>query len=152
MKWSIIAIGKPALAWAKEGVADYLGRLRRTQRVECLFLREGTEDQVAKRVLEASEGSLRVLLDECGRLQRSTELAAWIGKKELGGCKHISILIGGANGHPPAVRLAAQESWSLSPFTLQHELALVVLLEQLYRAASIMRGDPYHREGSLGGT
>lgn len=152
MKWSIIAIGKPALAWAKEGVTDYLGRLQRTQRVECIYLREGSEDQVARRVLDASEGSLRVLLDERGKLQRSKELAAWISKKELGGCKHVSILIGGANGHAPAVRSAAQESWSLSPFTLQHELALVVLLEQLYRAGSIMRGEPYHREGSLGGS
>lgn len=150
MKWSIIAVGKPALSWAKDGVADYLARLQRTQRVECLFVREGSDEQIAKRVLEASDGSLRVLLDERGKLQRSTELAAWIGKKELGGCKHVSILIGGANGHPPAVRSAAQESWSLSPFTLQHELALVVLLEQLYRAGSIRRGDPYHREGSLG--
>jgi len=66
----------------REGVADYLGRLRRTQRAATpVSSREGTEDQVAKRVLEASEGSLRVLLDECGRLQRSTELAAWIGKR-----------------------------------------------------------------------
>lgn len=146
MKWSLIAVGKPALSWAKDGAADYLGRLQRTQRVECVFVRDGSDEQVAKRVLEASDGSLRVLLDERGKLQRSTELAAWVRQRELSGCKHVSILIGGANGHAAAVRAAAQESWSLSPFTLQHELALVVLLEQIYRAGSILRGEPYHRE------
>ena len=109
-------------------------------------MRDGSDEQVAKRVLEASDGSLRVLLDERGKLQRSTELAAWVRQRELSGCKHVSILIGGANGHAAAVRAAAQESWSLSPFTLQHELALVVLLEQIYRAGSILRGEPYHRE------
>ena len=50
-----------------------------------------------------------------------------------------------ADGHPEELRQAADETWSLSTMTLQHELALVVLLEQLYRAFSIQRGDPYHR-------
>lgn len=152
MKWSIIAVGKPALAWAKDGVADYLARLQRAQRVDCVFLREGSEEQTTKRVLEASDGTVRVLLDERGKLQRSVELADWIRRRELAGCKHVSVLIGGASGHSQAVRAAAQESWSLSPLTLQHELALVVLLEQLYRAGSILRGEPYHREGPLGGS
>lgn len=146
MKWSIIAVGKPALAWAKAGAADYLARLQRVQRVECVFVREGSEEQISKRVLEASEGSLRVLLDERGKLQRSADLAGWIRQRELSGCKSVCVLIGGANGHSDAVRAAAQECWSLSPLTLQHELALVVLLEQLYRAGSILRGEPYHRD------
>jgi 23S rRNA (pseudouridine1915-N3)-methyltransferase len=62
-----------------------------------------------------------------------------------GDIKEVSFLIGGADGHDPAVRHAADLVWALSPLTLQHELALVVLLEQLYRAYSIKRGEPYHR-------
>ena len=50
MKWSLIAVGKPALSWAKDGAADYLARLQRTQRVECVFVRDGSDEQVAKRV------------------------------------------------------------------------------------------------------
>jgi 23S rRNA (pseudouridine1915-N3)-methyltransferase len=74
------------------------------------------------------------------------ELAAWINRKQLDGAKSVSLFIGGANGHPPQLRKAVTEAWALSRFTLQHELALVVLMEQIYRAYSILRGDPYHRE------
>jgi 23S rRNA (pseudouridine1915-N3)-methyltransferase len=146
MRWSVIAVGKPSLPWAKSGIADYLTRLSRTGRVECIYLRDGTPEQVTQRMLDASEGSLRVLLDERGHAHRSVELAAWIKAREMEGCKHVSLLIGGANGHSQELRKAVRESWTLSPMTLQHELALVVLLEQIYRAYSILRGEPYHRE------
>jgi 23S rRNA (pseudouridine1915-N3)-methyltransferase len=97
-------------------------------------------------MLDATAGSLRVLLDERGKHQRSLELAGWIKARELEGCKHVSLLIGGANGHSAELREAVRERWTLSAMTLQHELALVVLLEQIYRAYSILRGEPYHRE------
>jgi 23S rRNA (pseudouridine1915-N3)-methyltransferase len=61
------------------------------------------------------------------------------------GIKTISLLIGASDGHTKDLRSQADEVWSLSPLTLQHELALVVLLEQLYRAYTIKRGEPYHR-------
>ena len=64
----------------------------------------------------------------------------------MDGCKKVAILIGGANGHSPELKEMVKESWSLSHMTLQHELALLVLVEQIYRAYSILRGDPYHRE------
>jgi 23S rRNA (pseudouridine1915-N3)-methyltransferase len=146
MRWTVIAVGKPALPWAKSGISDYLDRLTRSQRVECLYLRDGTAEQVTRRMLEASDGALRILLDERGKARRSTELADWIKARELDGVKHVALLIGGANGHSAELKAAVRESWTLSPMTLQHELALVVLLEQLYRAYSILRGEPYHRE------
>ncbi|MCL4157186.1 UNVERIFIED_CONTAM: hypothetical protein GTU68_053390 [Idotea baltica] len=61
------------------------------------------------------------------------------------GIKTISLLIGASDGHTPALRRQCLAIWALSPLTLQHELALVVLLEQLYRAYTIKRGEPYHR-------
>ncbi len=146
MHWTFIAVGKPSLSWARSGAEDYLRRLQKIVRAECLFLRAGSQAQVTRQMLEASEGSLRILLDESGVERRSVELAGWIEKQELHGCKRATLLIGGADGHAPGLKSQANECWSLSAMTLQHELALVIALEQVYRAYSIMRGDPYHRE------
>ncbi|MDB6138540.1 MAG: hypothetical protein JWO94_1612 [Verrucomicrobiaceae bacterium] len=146
MRWTIIATGKPAIGWAQQGIDDYLSRLQKTGSVECLYLRDGTPEEVTKRMLVASEGSLRVLLDERGKQRRSKELAQWVDARQLDGCKKVAVLIGGANGHSPVLKEMIKESWSLSSLTLQHEVALLVLVEQIYRAYSILRGDPYHRE------
>ena len=146
MRWRIIATGKPVLGWAKQGVDDYLSRLQKTGSVECVFVRDGTPEEVTKRMLTASDGCLRVLLDERGKQHRSKGLAQWIEARQMEGCKRVAILIGGANGHSAALKETVKESWALSAMTLQHELALLVLMEQLYRAHSILRGDPYHRE------
>ncbi len=146
MRWTILTVGKPSLHWARDGASDYLTRLQRGSRVECIHLREGPPAQITKQMLEASEGSVRVLLDERGQQRRSLTLAEWIKQHELRGTKRVCLMIGGANGHTEELRSKADELWALSSLTLQHELALVVLLEQVYRAYSIMRGEPYHRE------
>lgn len=146
MKWNIITVGKPALAWAKTATEDYSKRLRKMATVDLVTIREGGSAQNGVRSLEASKDSLRIVLDERGRQLSSMEFAKWIEKQELNGRKRVSFLIGGADGHSPEVREAADELWALSTMTLQHEMALVVLLEQIYRGYSIMRGTPYHRE------
>jgi len=146
MRWTIIATGKPAIGWARQGIDDYLSRLQKTGAVECLYIRDGTPAEVTKRMLAASEGALRVLLDERGKQRRSLEFAQWIDARQMDGCKKVAVLIGGANGHSPELKEMVKESWSLSHMTLQHEVALLVLVEQIYRAYSILRGDPYHRE------
>ncbi len=145
MKWQIISVGKPALPWAKMAMDDYTQRIRRVAQVEMVVLKQGTASQTAAKTLEASAGTWRIVLDERGRQMGSVDFAKWISKQELSGRKAVSLLIGGADGHGDEVRQAADELWSLSAMTLQHELALVVLLEQLYRAFSIQRGEPYHR-------
>ena len=146
MNWKIITVGRPALPWAREAAADYLQRLTRTNKVELVHLKEASPEQAEKQMLAASQNGLRIVLDERGRTMRSRDLAAWIQRQELSGTKRCHLLIGGANGHGEALRQQADERWSLSTFTLQHELALVVLLEQLYRACTILRGEPYHRD------
>lgn len=145
MKWQIISVGKPALPWAKLAVDEYTHRVRRMAQVEMITLKQGSPAQVTARAIQASEGSWRILLDEKGRQLTSVELARWIDKQEMQGRKSVALFIGGADGHTDELRRAADETWSLSAMTLQHELALVVLLEQLYRAFSIQRGEPYHR-------
>jgi 23S rRNA (pseudouridine1915-N3)-methyltransferase len=147
MHWKIITIGKPALPWAKVGVDDYLKRLSRSWKLEWVVLREGPASVTTKRMLEASEGCRRLVLDERGVAWRSVELAGWISQQEQQGVKRTALLIGGAEGHASEVRAAADVCWSLSALTLQHELALLVAMEQLYRAGTIQRGEPYHREG-----
>jgi 23S rRNA (pseudouridine1915-N3)-methyltransferase len=145
MRWQIVSIGKPALPWARMAVEEYVQRVQRMAQVEMIVLKQAAPAQVAAKALEVSHGSWRVLLDEKGKQFGSVDFARWIGKQEMHGRKSVTLFIGGADGHPEDLRSAADEVWSLSAMTLQHELALVVLLEQLYRAFSIQRGEPYHR-------
>ncbi|XOB98041.1 23S rRNA (pseudouridine(1915)-N(3))-methyltransferase RlmH [Deinococcota bacterium DY0809b] len=144
MRWRIVGVGKPKLAYAREGVRLYLERLAPMARVETVFVRPGRREAAA--LLEASEGWYRVVLDERGRTLRSRELAERITAWELRGVGKAALIVGGAEGLAPQVRAAADWVWSLSPLTLQHELALLVALEQLYRAYTIKRGSAYHRE------
>jgi len=146
MHWRIVTVGKPALSWARSGMEDYLHRLRRVAKVEHVVIKEGPRDQVESQLLQASADSLRIVLDERGKAYRSLDLARWIEQKNLQGTKRACLIIGGADGHSESFRKQADECWTLSSFTLQHEIALVVLAEQLYRAYSILRNEPYHRE------
>jgi 23S rRNA (pseudouridine1915-N3)-methyltransferase len=146
MVWQLITVGKPALPWAKTAAEDYLHRLSRHQRLDWTVLKDGPPAVVTRKMLEASEDSLRVILDERGGHQTSRQLAQWVQRQEMEGTKRVSLLIGGADGHSPELKALVKERWSLSHMTLQHEVALVVLLEQVYRAYTIMRGEPYHRD------
>ncbi len=143
MKLRVYSIGKPKLQFAALGVDEYERRLSRTLdfRVEPIKARDESEALLAR-----SEGSYRIALDERGlRLTTEEVVAALDALESRGDVKTVSFLIGGADGHSPELRARADAVWSLSPLTLQHELALVVLLEQLYRAYAIKRGEPYHR-------
>lgn len=145
MNWKILAVGKPALPWAREGIDDYLGRCTRCAKVEVEYLKEAPRPQLEERFLKSSEGSRRIVLDERGKRLTTQDWHAAVDRWELAGTKRVTLLIGGADGHSQALRDTADEIWSLSALTLQHELALVVLLEQLYRVYTIKRGEPYHR-------
>jgi 23S rRNA (pseudouridine1915-N3)-methyltransferase len=101
---------------------------------------------VEQAIKAASEGALTVLLDERGKSLRSLDLARWVETEEIGGRKRVCLIIGGANGHSDTLRDWADQTWTLSSFTLQHDMALIMMAEQLYRAYSILRGEPYHRE------
>ncbi|MEJ6581742.1 MAG: 23S rRNA (pseudouridine(1915)-N(3))-methyltransferase RlmH [Akkermansiaceae bacterium] len=146
MIWRILAAGKPALAYAKTGIAEYLKRLQRGAKVELTYLKAGDSESVSADLLARSEGTFRIALDERGKDWTTDQFVDQLNTWEMDpGIKTISLLIGAANGHTPELRQKANAIWALSPLTLQHELALVVLLEQLYRAYTIKRGEPYHR-------
>lgn len=146
MTWRIITVGKPVFSWAREAVETYRTRLQNYSRLELVVIKDGSRKQVEEQLLAASEKSLRILLDERGKALRSLDLARWVEERQMRGVKAVSLLIGGADGHSEAMRQAADEVWTLSAMTLQHEVALVVLFEQLYRAHTILKREPYHRE------
>jgi len=146
MKWQIAAIGKPSLRYAKDGVAEYQKRLRRYAQISLDFdSKDAGSEKNSERLLELSEGSVRLVLDERGESWTTADLVKRVEKWQLDGVKRVSLLIGGADGHTEKLRRSADHVIALSGFTLQHELALVVLLEQIYRIHTVMRGEPYHR-------
>ena len=143
----LIVAGKPALAYAKSGVEEYLKRLSRFGDFELIIVKAGTRDEVSTRLLERSKGCYRVALDERGKSLGTRAFAAHLDALELrGDVKNIAFLIGASDGHNAALRRDCDLLLTLSPFTMQHELALLVLLEQLYRVASLKSGSPYHRD------
>ena len=92
-------------------------------------------------------GAVLVLLDERGRTLDSPEFAARLRRWADGGTRDLAFAIGGADGHAPALRDRADLLLSFGPMVWPHMLARVMLAEQLYRAASILSGGPYHRGG-----
>jgi len=147
MRVRLIVAGKPALAYAKAGVDEYLKRLSRFGTYELVTVKAGGRDEVSARLLERSEGCFRIALDERGESLNTRAFAARLDALAArGDVKTVAFLIGAADGHNDALRAASDLRLALSPFTLQHELALLVLLEQLYRAASLHGGAPYHRD------
>ncbi|MEJ6571264.1 MAG: 23S rRNA (pseudouridine(1915)-N(3))-methyltransferase RlmH [Akkermansiaceae bacterium] len=145
MKHQILVAGKPALAYAKTGTAEYLKRLQRYGSYELKHIKDGSSEDVSHRLREASKGTLRIVMDERGESLTTSQLTKRIQDWEMRGVKRASYLIGASDGHTQTLRDEADMVWALSPLTLQHELALVVLLEQIYRVATIQRGEPYHR-------
>lgn len=147
MNLRVIVAGKPALAYAKAGVDEYLKRLARSGGCELVTVKAGSSDEVSARLLERSQGCHRIALDERGEPLGTREFSRRLESLEhRGDVKTVAFLIGAADGHTEALRKSCDLLLSLSTFTLQHELALLVLLEQLYRVATLKSGSPYHRD------
>ncbi len=146
MRWRILAIGKPRLAFTRAGIGEYSTRIQPFAGLQIDYLKASVREAESAALLERSDGHFRIVLDERGEEISSRALAERINAWEQARHKGVALLIGGADGHTDTLRAAADWRWSLSRLTLQHELALVVLLEQLYRAYTIKAGLPYHRE------
>ena len=90
------------------------------------------------------KGAYTVALDGRGQQHTSEELSAFLADKKLHGQSHFQFVLGGASGLDPKVLAAADDRWSLSRATFPHQMARCIVLEQLYRAIRIERGEPYH--------
>ena len=146
MRWHIFAIGKPKLDFARLGLDLYAERVKPFAPAEVHYLKASAPAGESALLLERSKGMYRIVLDEHGDEVTSRELARKVAGWEMQGPRDFALLVGGAEGHTAELRQAAGWTWSLSRLTLQHELALVVALEQLYRAYTIKAGLPYHRD------
>ena len=153
MKLRLLAIGKDRSGLYAPAVEEYAKRLARYVRFELVELPEARKHAGTPRAKEEEGSALLarldprehvVALDERGKEYTSVELArrveAWQGQG-----RDVALLVGGSDGLSPEVLARAQEKLSLSRFTLAHRLARLVLVEQLYRAMTILRGEPYHK-------
>jgi 23S rRNA (pseudouridine1915-N3)-methyltransferase len=131
----------------------YADRLPHYCGFNCVEVKEATERSAAESRIFESRGLLdatraagfRVALDARGEPVDSVALARRLERALQQGPDHWAFCIGGSHGHDDALLAASQWRWSLGPLTLPHELARVVVAEQLYRAFSIVRGEPYHK-------
>jgi 23S rRNA (pseudouridine1915-N3)-methyltransferase len=133
-------------------VNEYLKRLSRFARCEVVEVRESaasdrsSRDKEARRILEAvSDRAFMILLDVKGREWSSPELAEEVRRWENDALKEVAIVSGGPEGVSEAVTARAQKRWRLSRLTLTHEMARVVVVEQIYRAYTINHGLPYQK-------
>ena len=136
----ILAVGKVRKGWVLEGIATYLKRLPGLQVME---LRDAGKAKEAEAVLAALQpGEQLVVMAEEGQ---TFDSQAFAERLEGSGSERLVFVIGGAEGIDPALKARASWKLSLSPMTFPHELARLLLVEQLYRALSIQQGGPYHK-------
>lgn len=152
LKLTVLAVGKLRPAF-REAADEYLRRLRRYGPVEEVEVREaGKAPNPAEslrvegtRLRERIEtGSRVVALDRAGQGWTSEGLAQRLDRWREAG-RPLAVILGGSHGLAADLLSSAHERWSLGPATLPHELARVVVYEQLYRAWTILRGEPYHK-------
>lgn len=155
MELHLLAVGKLRPSF-REACDDYLRRLGRHVKIRESEVREASRAPTvhAQRLEEAER--LRAKLPASARLVAlARQGSAWTSEelaRRLDRWMHegrpIALAIGGSHGLAPALVAAAADRWSLGPLTLPHELARVVVAEQLYRASTILRGEPYHKGAS----
>ncbi len=155
MKLLFITVGRVKRPYFKDAVAEYLKRVSRYASVETLEVRDGSagggkitpaivmEKEAGKLLKAISAGDYLVALSEEGKSYTSHGFAEVFDRSLSGERSRVVFMIGGAFGISPEVKKRADLIWSLSPSTFPHELARVVCIEQVYRAFSIIKGEPY---------
>ena len=159
MRVVIAAVGRMRRGAEADLVTRYLDRAKKTGRAVGLTgfevaeideARAATAKERRRREAEKvqallPENSVIVALDETGEALDSMAFSALIGRRRDDGCQVCAFVVGGPDGHAPDLRSRADLVLSLGAMTLPHQLARVVLAEQLYRVATILSGHPYHR-------
>jgi 23S rRNA (pseudouridine1915-N3)-methyltransferase len=140
MKIRLFLLGKTRRPEMRVLFDEYVKRVSRQTSIEAVEIRDSA---AALKKLDADRAVTVVLLDAAGKQSSSEEFAAWLGTLRDRGTRELIFLCGDAEGFPDSLRQRAQHKLSLSAMTFSHELARVVLAEQLYRAFAILSGSPY---------
>jgi 23S rRNA (pseudouridine1915-N3)-methyltransferase len=155
MRTRLISVGERMPAWVAEGFAEYRKRLSHDLPLDLVEIPLGARgkgrdpvraiaDEGAAVLSALSKDTNVVALDGRGKPWSSEQLAEQLIQWRMQG-RDLAILIGGPDGHAADVLARADQRWSLGPLTLPHMLVRLVVVEQLYRAVSIIAGHPYHR-------
>lgn len=157
MKTILLAVGRTQDRRFQEIIDEYAARLRHYLPFEMQAIPElrqtrnlseaeqkEREAELIRRALQP--GDYIVLLDEHGRERRSLEFAAWMQKRMAASPRRLVLVIGGPYGFAPSIHSLANEEISLSQMTLSHQMIRLLIVEQLYRAMTILAGEPYHHE------
>lgn len=157
MEVKLVTVGKTDVPWVREGLDLYMSRLRhyvpftlveipQLKNVSA-FSQEQIKEKEGELILkQVAPGETVILLDERGRQYRSVEWADWIQRQLSLGGKGLVFVVGGAYGFSQKVYDRANGLVSLSKMTFSHQMVRTVFAEQLYRAFTIIRGEPYHHE------
>ena len=140
-RYKIIAVGKIKKKWIQEGIDVYLKRLPGLEVIEIKDNNQTKEENTIKEIIGKNE--ILVTLNENGQSFTSKQLATKLLNSHN---QNIIFFIGGALGLAPSLNNLASWQLSLSPLTFPHEIARLLLIEQLYRAKTIVQGGPYHKE------
>lgn len=143
MRIRLVMLGKTRRQEIRTLLDDYLGRIRHYTEMEISELRDASP--AALRKLKFDPGTVAVLLDPAGQQCSSERFARWLGDLRDRGTHEIVFLCGPAEGFPDQLRAQARQKIALSTLTMQHELARLVLAEQIYRALASLAGHPYSK-------
>jgi 23S rRNA (pseudouridine1915-N3)-methyltransferase len=157
MKITLLSIGKTEDAYIKEGIDKYLKRLKHYTKLELTELPELkntkalTQEQQKTKEAEMLHKKFAptdfvILLDEKGSELSSSQFAGYLDKKAIGSVSSIVFVIGGPYGFDASVYQRANDKLSLSRMTFSHQMVRLFFVEQLYRAYTIIKGEPYHHE------
>ena len=153
MKLAIWVIGKTNFPYLVEGIGLYMSRLKHYAKTEYEELKDvkpakdekDTSRMEADMILQRLKNDdILILLDEKGETFDSIGFSRFIEKLQIESTKRVIFLIGGAFGHHSTLRIRANYSISLSKMTFSHQMVRIILLEQLYRAFTIIKNEKYH--------
>ena len=140
MKIRLLMLGKTRRAELRAVLDDYVKRVGRYAATEVVEVRD---ESAMLKPLDANRAATVVLVDAGGKTLNSEEFAKWLGELRDRGTRELIFVCGDADGFPEAVRERTRQKLSLGAMTFSHELARVMLAEQLYRAFAILSGSPY---------